>query len=128
MCWDGTDRAASTCGCPEKYFVGCPATPCEDGLPRDPEDCSCPVLTLLPVEPMVLIEPETCENTGKCTSGCVNTGTGNTAACVFPFKYYDVEYNGCTNVGTGGVGTWGDPWCATDVDSDGSYVVGGGDW
>ena len=138
LCWDGTDRAASTCGCPAKYFVGCPATPCEDGLPRSLEDCSCPELTLLPIEPEVIlpIEPEvivptidpTCENTGKCTSGCVNTGTGNTAACVFPFKYYDVEYNGCTNMGTGGVGTWGDPWCATEVVSDGSFEINSGNW
>jgi uncharacterized protein YegL len=48
--------------------------------------------------------------------------------CVFPFKYYGVEYTTCTNIGTGGKGTYDYGWCATAVDKAGNYEIDSGNY
>jgi hypothetical protein len=39
-CWDMSDRATD-CSCAANPYGACPATPCRDGLNRDPETCDC---------------------------------------------------------------------------------------
>ncbi len=45
-----------------------------------------------------------------------NGGEESNSACVFPFRYYEMEYNQCTTVNRTA------RWCSTKVDSSGKHI------